>query len=119
MHFNKCITEKLLVCRPYSYDKSYAQKESYFFLVLRDNIFYSVTLIFLGPQAKLRVNNSVKSSPTKHLCRHGERGCIAPTHSRPRHQMEVSGQRHAPAALYPREKDRRLGGPQSRFEHRG
>jgi hypothetical protein len=37
----------------------------------------------------------------------------------------VSGQRHAPAALYPRGKDpryplyRRLGGPQSRFEHRG
>jgi hypothetical protein len=39
--------------------------------------------------------------------------------------MEVSGQRHAPAALYPQEKDpryplyRRLGGPQSRSGHRG
>jgi len=37
----------------------------------------------------------------------------------------VSGQRHAPAALYPRGKDprypldRRLGGPQSRSGHRG
>jgi hypothetical protein len=37
--------------------------------------------------------------------------------------MGVSGQRHAPAALYPREKDpryplvRRLGGPQSRSGH--
>jgi hypothetical protein len=31
----------------------------------------------------------------------GGRGGIAPTHSRPRHQMEVSGQRHAPAALLP------------------
>jgi len=36
----------------------------------------------------------------------------------------VSGQRHAPAALYPRQKDpryppdRRLGGPQSRSGHR-
>jgi hypothetical protein len=28
-------------------------------------------------------------------------GSIAPTHSRPRHQMGVSGQRHAPAVLYP------------------
>jgi hypothetical protein len=47
------------------------------------------------------------------------RGGIAP-HSRPRHWMGVSAQRHAPAALYPRGKDpryplyRRLGGPQSR-----
>jgi hypothetical protein len=31
----------------------------------------------------------------------GERGCIAPTHSRPRPCMGVSGQRHVPAALYP------------------
>jgi hypothetical protein len=29
----------------------------------------------------------------------GGRGGIAPTHSRPRHYMGVSGQRHAPAAL--------------------
>jgi hypothetical protein len=55
----------------------------------------------------------------------GGRGGIAPTHSRPRHQMGVSGQRHAPAALYPREKDhrytlyRRLGGPQSRSGYGG
>jgi hypothetical protein len=31
----------------------------------------------------------------------GRRGGIAPTHSRPRHYMGVSGQRHAPAALLP------------------
>jgi hypothetical protein len=31
----------------------------------------------------------------------GGRGGIAPTHSRPRHQMGVSGQRHAPTALLP------------------
>jgi hypothetical protein len=31
----------------------------------------------------------------------GGRGGIAPTHSRPRHWMGVSGQRHAPAALLP------------------
>jgi hypothetical protein len=37
----------------------------------------------------------------------------------------VNGQRHAPAALYTRGRDprypldRRLGGPQSRFGHRG
>jgi hypothetical protein len=55
----------------------------------------------------------------------GGRGVIAPTHSRPRQQMGVSGQRHAPAALYRRRKDlgyplyRRLGGPQSRSGHRG
>jgi hypothetical protein len=35
----------------------------------------------------------------------GVRGCIAPTHSWPRHQMEVSCQRHTLAALYPRGKD--------------
>jgi hypothetical protein len=35
----------------------------------------------------------------------GGRGGIAPSHSRHRHCMEVSGQRHAPAAHYPREKD--------------
>jgi hypothetical protein len=34
----------------------------------------------------------------------GGRGCIAPTHFLPRHSMEVSGQRHAPAALCPGEK---------------
>jgi hypothetical protein len=49
---------------------------------------------------------------------------IAPTHSRPRHSMGLSGQRHATAALYPRGKDpqyplyRRLGGPQSWSGHR-
>jgi hypothetical protein len=31
----------------------------------------------------------------------GGRGCIPPTHLRPRHYMGVSGQRHAPAALLP------------------
>jgi hypothetical protein len=31
----------------------------------------------------------------------GGRGGIAPTHSRPRHLMGVSGQRHAPATLLP------------------
>jgi hypothetical protein len=31
----------------------------------------------------------------------GGRGGIAPTHSRPRHYMGVSGQRHAPTALLP------------------
>jgi hypothetical protein len=29
---------------------------------------------------------------------------MAPTNSRPRHNMEVSGQRHALAAIYPRER---------------
>jgi hypothetical protein len=36
----------------------------------------------------------------------GRRG-TAPTHFRPRNSMGVSGQRHAPAALYPRGKDLR------------
>jgi hypothetical protein len=55
----------------------------------------------------------------------GWRGGIAPTHSRRRHYMGVSGERQAPAAVYPRGKDpryplyRRLGGPQSRSGHRG
>jgi hypothetical protein len=56
---------------------------------------------------------------------HEGRGGIALTHTQPRHQMGVSGQRHAPAALYFRGKnpryplDRRLGGPQSRSGRRG
>jgi hypothetical protein len=36
------------------------------------------------------------------------RGGIAPTHSS---ALGMSGQCHDPAALYPRERDRRLGGP--------
>jgi hypothetical protein len=66
----------------------------------------------------------VKQSHYTPWSRFGGRG-IAPTHSRLRHYMGVSGQRHAPAALYPRGKDpwypldRRLGGPQSRSGHRG
>jgi hypothetical protein len=35
----------------------------------------------------------------------GERRYIAPTHSRPRNYMGVSGQHHAPAALYSQGKD--------------
>jgi hypothetical protein len=38
------------------------------------------------------------------------RGSIAPTHFWLRHYMGVSGQRHAPAALYPRGKDTCTGG---------
>jgi hypothetical protein len=51
-------------------------------------------------------------------------GGIAPTHSRPRHQMGVIGQRYTPVALKPRGKDpryllyRKLGGPQSRYRHK-
>jgi hypothetical protein len=68
----------------------------------------------------------VKKAVLQHTYGSAEgRGCIALTHSRPRHYMRVSGQRHAPAALYPWGKDlryplyRRLGGPQSRSGHRG
>jgi hypothetical protein len=40
----------------------------------------------------------------------GGRGGIAPSHSRPLHQIVVSGQCHAPAALYPWGKDSGTGG---------
>jgi hypothetical protein len=66
-----------------------------------------------------------KAVPLHALEALGVRGGIAPTHSRPRHEMGVGSQRHAPAALYSRGKDpryplyRRLGGPQSRSGHRG
>jgi hypothetical protein len=66
-----------------------------------------------------------KAVPLHAMEAHGGRGGIAPTHTKPRHQMGVSGQRHAPAALYPRRKDpqypldRRLVGPQSRSGRRG
>jgi hypothetical protein len=53
---------------------------------------------------------NIKSKKSKAVPLHamealGGRGGIAPTHSRPRHYMGVSGQHHAPAALYPRGKD--------------
>jgi hypothetical protein len=42
-----------------------------------------------------------KAIPLHAMEAFGGRGGIAPTHSRPRHLMGVSGQRHAPAALLP------------------
>jgi hypothetical protein len=51
----------------------------------------------------LRGKKKVKQSHNTHMEAQEGRGCTAPTHSRPRHKMEVSGQRHAPAALYPRD----------------
>jgi hypothetical protein len=104
-------------------------------------------MLGLPPQKKRRncsrnLSGLVERSafPSKHLCQQtvlkgkgvplhamkapGGRGGKAPTHSQPRHRMGVSGQRHALAALYPREKDprypldRRLGGPQSRSGRR-
>jgi hypothetical protein len=66
-----------------------------------------------------------KAVPSHAMEALGRRGDIAPTHSRPWHQMGVSGQHHVPAALYPLGKDpryplyRRLGGPKSRSGHRG
>jgi hypothetical protein len=52
------------------------------------------------------------------------RGGIVPNHSRTRQEIGVSGQRHAPVALYPWGKDprypldRRLRGPHSRSGHK-
>jgi hypothetical protein len=46
-----------------------------------------------------------KAVPLHAMVALGGRGSIAPTHSWPRHQMGVSGQSHAPAALYPRGND--------------
>jgi hypothetical protein len=75
----------------------------------------------------LQINkyNKSKAVPLHVMVALGGRGAITPTHFLLRHYMGVSGQRHAPAALYPRGKDslyplyRRLGGPQSRSGHRG
>jgi hypothetical protein len=75
------------------------------------------------PNPKPKVKS--KGVPLHAMEAHGGRGGIAPTHTQPWHYMGVSGQRHAPAALYPRGKDprypldRRLGGPQSRSGRRG
>jgi hypothetical protein len=63
--------------------------------------------------------NKSKAVPLHAMEALGGRGGIAPTHSRLRHYMGVSGQHHAPAALYSQGKDRRLGGPQRRSGHRG
>jgi hypothetical protein len=67
---------------------------------------------------------NVKQSHNAYGCA-GDRGGMAPTHSRPSALDGVRGQRHTPAALYPLGKppryplDERLGGPQSRSGHRG
>jgi hypothetical protein len=50
------------------------------------------------------IRKNVKQSHNTPWSRWG-RGGIAPTHSWLRHYMGVSGQRHAPAALYPQRKD--------------
>jgi hypothetical protein len=67
-----------------------------------------------------------KSSPTTHLWRRrGERRYSSYLFTTSALEGEVSGERHAPAALDHREKDprypldRRLGGPHSRSGHRG
>jgi hypothetical protein len=50
------------------------------------------------------VNKQSKAVPLHATQALGGSGGIAPTHSRPRHYMGWSGQRHAPAALCPRER---------------
>jgi hypothetical protein len=80
-----------------------------------------------GLGADGRISQCIKSKSVPVYAMEALRGRegIAPTHSWPRHLMGVSGQHHAPAALYPRGKgpryplDRRLGGPQSRSGSRG
>jgi hypothetical protein len=45
-----------------------------------------------------------KAVPQHTIEAQGGTGCIAPTHSGPRYYIGASGQRHAPAALYPQGK---------------
>jgi hypothetical protein len=55
----------------------------------------------------------------------GWRQAYSSAYSKPRHQIQVSNQRHAPAVLFPRQRtpryplDRRLGGPERWSGHRG
>jgi hypothetical protein len=51
----------------------------------------------------LSKNNESKAVPLHVMQALNGKGDIAPTHSLPLNQMGVSGQRHALAALYPRE----------------
>jgi hypothetical protein len=46
-----------------------------------------------------------KAIPLHAMDTFGGKGGIAPTHSQPRYQMRLSGQRHAPVELNLREKD--------------
>jgi hypothetical protein len=85
------------------------------------NSMHSSTYLFRKITLICEVNQS-GYTPWRSL---GGRVDIAPTHSRPWHQMGLSGQCHAPARLYPQGKDprytldKRLGGPQSQSWHRG
>jgi hypothetical protein len=58
----------------------------------------------LHHRTKLNIGTTIKKGkavPLHAMEALGGRGGIAPTHSRPRHYMGVSGQCHAPAALLP------------------
>jgi hypothetical protein len=66
-----------------------------------EHLFVSDTLPFKTKWLSHKVDKGKKGKavPQHTYGDAGGRGCIAPTHSRPRHSMGVSGQRHAPAAL--------------------
>jgi hypothetical protein len=70
--------------------------------------FYRERIFYCLSQNQSEVQNCLLGCKDKAVPPHamealGGRGGIAPTHSRPRHGMGVSGQPHAPAAVYCRE----------------
>jgi hypothetical protein len=69
----------------------------------RHIVFFTVVLLFAKPLWCYRPTKKQSSPATRHGSSWG-RGGMAPTHSRPRHYMGVSSQRHAPAALFPGER---------------
>jgi hypothetical protein len=70
---------------------------------------HELNKIILGYNFEISIHRKVlysvvlkgKAVPLHAMEALGGRGGIAPTHSRPRNWMGVSGQRHAPAALLP------------------
>jgi hypothetical protein len=107
---------------------SYCSRCSYFLSVFLHPMPYFTSLPLNVTVLHYNVLQSSKMQTLSHY-RHagdkGERKYTAPTHSWPRHLIGVSGQRHDPAALYPRGNnpryplDRRQGGSQTRSGHRG
>jgi hypothetical protein len=99
----------------------------------RTNLVYCTTSIdfvksvinyFLSVTDKLLNYIAYKTAKQSHNTYGGAGGSggMDPTHSRSQYYMGVSGQRHAPAALYPGKGppvpvERSLGGPQSRSGH--
>jgi hypothetical protein len=67
-------------------------------LLPTDALFRAIAALQVADMLSIRLRKA-KAVPLHATNALGGRGCIASTHSLPRHEMGVSGQRYAPATL--------------------